>query len=178
MRRTSGARSLQKPTPRPRGARLADWHSHSLPRPDGWLQQTVVKLPLSGTAQCIICLMLSPNGSLTPLFLIVFDYPRTSHSLPHAEFPRGSHPFHASNQSKPPLVFRKSGSILSGESFLGIHIALKDREWKNGCGFSQLQIHENGRGGRKFYLTQTFVRKSNYSPLYLYYLGLIVLLGL
>ena len=94
MQRTSHVRSLQKFSPHPRGAHRTGWHSHSLLRPDGSLQQSVVKLPLSGTAQCIVCLTLSLNGSLTPLFLIVFDYPRTSHSLPHTEFPRGSHPFH------------------------------------------------------------------------------------
>lgn len=32
--------------------------------------------------------------------------------------------------------------------------------------------------GKKIYLTQALVSKSDYSPLHLYYLGLIVLLGL
>lgn len=44
-------------------------------------------------------------------------------------------------------------------------------------GLVNCRFMKMGRGGG-IYLTQTLVSKSNHSPLHLYYLGLIVLLGL
>lgn len=135
--RTSRVWSLQWSSSHPRGA-ITQPGTVTSPNPDGSTAQTVVKLPLSGTAQRIICLMLSLNGSLTPLFLIIFDYPRTSRSLPPTEFPKGS-------QLLPCIKPKQTSSPSSkvwihpyDESFLCIHISPKDGEWRNGCGFSQL----------------------------------------
>lgn len=60
-------------------------------------------IPSSGIAPCILCLLLLSNGSLTPLSLIVFDYPRQSLSLPR-RVPRGIPPLPCINQHKHPCL--------------------------------------------------------------------------
>lgn len=70
----------------------------------GWiLAAASCHIPSSGIAPCILCLLLLSNGSLTPLSLIVFDYPRQSLSLPR-RVPRGIPPLPCINQHKHPWL--------------------------------------------------------------------------